>query len=291
LAFNVFVYITQDSEAAVAFLTAYTIERLLSVDNLFVFAVIFTFFAVPEHLQHRVLFWGILSALAMRALFLFGGLLILQSFAPAIFIFGGFLLFTALRLAREGEGIIDVQTHPVMRLARRLRTLPTYDGSKFITIKDGKRYGTPLLLCLVLVEGADIVFAVDSVPAVVSISRDPFIVYSSNVFAILGLRAMYFLLASAIRRFHYLKPMLAVILGFIGLKMILDGMIEFVPGAPHLQISTGLSLVVVLVLLVAAVALSKAYPPAGWEESVHDHTRPHPPPRRKPPPTDESSDP
>ncbi len=260
MGFAVFLYLKMPATAEhgdppLEFLAAYTIEKLLSVDNLFVFAVIFAYFKVPLHLQHKVLFWGILSALVMRGVFLLGGLWIVESFEPALYLFGAFLIFTGYRFAREHEGVMDVATHPLLKLLRHLRTTRQFHGESFFVRIDGKRYVTPLFLCLLLIEGADLLFAIDSVPAVVAVSRDSFVIYTSNILAILGLRSLYFVLASALTKFAYLKQMLAVILVFIGAKMVLEG-------TQLLIIPIHVSLLVVLGLLLAAILLSLAFPPA-----------------------------
>jgi tellurite resistance protein TerC len=213
----------QGVEKAIEFITAYLIEKGLSIDNLFVFAVIFRYFAVPAHLQHRVLYWGILGALCMRATLILLGAALLVTFHWMVYVFGGFLLYTAYRLMRSVEEEIDPGRNILLRLARRLvPVVDSYESHRFWVRRDGRWHATPLPLVLLVVESMDIVFAIDSIPAVFGISNDPFIVYTSNVFAILGLRALYFLLANLLGMFRYLHVGLALVLGFVGLKMLVE---------------------------------------------------------------------
>lgn len=208
-------------QAAGEYITGYLIEKSLSVDNVFVWAVLFSYFAVPREYQFRVLFWGIFGALAMRAAFIFAGVAVLERFEWVLFLFGGFLVVTAVRMARHRVTEVHPEHNPVLRLMKRIvPSTHEYDGQKLFTRRTGRRLATPLFIVLVLVETTDVVFAVDSVPAILAISREPFIVYSSNAFAILGLRALYFLLAGMAGRFRYLNVGLAVILGFVGVKML-----------------------------------------------------------------------
>jgi tellurite resistance protein TerC len=220
--FNVGVYFWFGSERALEFLTGYVIEKALSVDNIFVFLVIFSYFAVPAALQHRVLFWGILGALAMRAIFIFLGAALLQQFHWVIYIFGAFLLFTGVKLLLQRGCEVHPERNPLFQLFRRLvPSVSDYRSSHFTVVQAGKRYATPLLLVLVAIEATDIVFAVDSIPAIFAITTDPFIVFTSNIFAILGLRALYFALAGVMGKFHYLRVGLALVLAFVGAKMML----------------------------------------------------------------------
>jgi tellurite resistance protein TerC len=208
--------------AAGEYLTGYLIEKSLSVDNVFVWAVLFSYFAVPREYQFRVLFWGIFGALVMRAAFIFGGIAILERFEWVLYIFGAFLVFTAVRITRHQETQVHPERNPVLRLVRRvIPSTAEYDGQKLFTRRSGHLLATPLFVVLVLVETTDVVFAVDSVPAILAVSREPFIVFSANAFAILGLRALYFLLAGMAGRFRYLNIGLGVILGFVGIKMLL----------------------------------------------------------------------
>jgi tellurite resistance protein TerC len=208
-------------DAAGEYITGYLIEKSLSVDNVFVWAVIFSYFAVPREYQFRVLFWGIFGALAMRAIFIFAGVALIERFEWVLYIFGAFLIITAFRIARHDEAEVHPERNPVLRLVHRIVPSTTeYDGQKLFTRRTGRLLATPLFVVLVLVETTDVVFAVDSVPAILAISREPFIVFASNAFAILGLRALYFLLAGMSGRFRYLNIGLGVILGFVGLKML-----------------------------------------------------------------------
>ena len=224
VAFTFVILAWQGSGAAGEYLSAYLIEKSLSVDNVFVWAVIFSFFAVPAKYQHRVLFWGIFGALVMRFAFIFAGVALLTRFEFLLFIFGGFLLFTAYRMvAKPDEQEVDPERSLVLRLVRRVVPSTTdYDGQRLFTHVSGRRLATPLFAVLVLVETTDVLFAVDSVPAVLGVSREQFIVLTSNAFAILGLRALYFLLGGMHDRFAYLKYGLALILAFVGVKMILS---------------------------------------------------------------------
>ena len=207
--------------AAGEYLAGYLIEKSLSVDNVFVWAVIFGYFAVPDKYQFRVLFWGIFGALVLRAIFIFAGVALLEAFDWVLYIFGAFLLFTAVKIARHQGAEVHPEANPVLRVVRRVVPSTTdYDGQRLFTRRNGRRLATPLLAVLVLVETTDVVFAVDSIPAILAVSREPFIVFASNAFAILGLRALYFLLAGMADRFRYLNYGLAVILAFVGVKML-----------------------------------------------------------------------
>jgi tellurite resistance protein TerC len=208
-------------EAAGEYITGYLIEKSLSIDNVFVWAVLFSYFAVPKEYQFRVLFWGIFGALVMRAMFIFAGVALIERFEWVLYIFGAFLIFTAIRIARHSEAEVHPDKNPVLKLMQRVLPSTTeYDGQKMFTRRSGKRLATPLFIVLVLVETTDVVFAVDSVPAILAVSREPFIVFASNAFAIMGLRALYFLLAGMAGRFRYLNIGLGFILAFVGLKML-----------------------------------------------------------------------
>jgi tellurite resistance protein TerC len=238
------VYYAFGSERALEFTAGYLIEKALSVDNLFVFVVLFTTFKVPQTSQHRVLFWGVLGALVMRAIFIGAGSVLLERFHWLIYLFGAFLLFTAFKLARENAKGDEGHESPLDGKAYRLikRFIPTsskLDGERFFTIENGRRVATPLFVVLILVEFTDLIFAVDSIPAVFAVTTDPFIVFTSNVFAILGLRSLYFVLADFVHRFHYLKPALAIVLGFVGVKMLLLGVDVKIPIALSLGIICG----------------------------------------------------
>ncbi len=247
LAFNVFVYARFGGDRALEFFQAWLIEKALSVDNLFVFLAAFSFFAVPPNLQHRVLFWGILGALVTRGVFIALGAALLAEFHWAMYLFGGVLVITAAKLAFAGDEEVHPERNPVLAIFRKLvRVTPDYVEQRFVVKRDGLWFATPLLMVLVVIEASDVVFAVDSIPAVFGITRDVFIVYTSNIFAIFGLRALCFLVASLVRRLHYLKPALALVLAFIGGKMIL---------VDRIPISDMLSLAVVGgILAVAALA-------------------------------------
>jgi tellurite resistance protein TerC len=217
-----------------------------------VFVVIFSYFAVPQALQHRVLFWGIAGALVMRGIFIALGAVLLARFHAIIYVFGAFLIFTGVRLLMQREDSVHPERNPVIGLFRRfVPSVPDYRGSRFTIVEHGKRYATPLLLVVTVVEATDIVFAVDSIPAVFAVTRDPFIVYSSNIFAILGLRALYFVLADVIGRFRYLKYGLALVLVFVGAKMALGDIIE---------VPIAVSLGIVALLLIGAGVLSWLLP-------------------------------
>jgi tellurite resistance protein TerC len=247
LAFNVFVYFEFGGDKALEFFQAYIIEKALSVDNLFVFLAAFSYFAVPTHLQHRVLFWGILGALITRGIFIALGAALLATFHWVMYVFGAILIITAIRLIFGPEDEIHPERNPVIKVFRRfVPTTTEYEGAHFFVKRDGRRLATPLLLVLVVIEASDVVFAVDSIPAVFAVTRDVFIVYTSNIFAIFGLRALTFLVASLVRRLAYLKPGLAAVLGFVGIKMIL---------ADRFPISDVISLCVVAgILAVSAIA-------------------------------------
>jgi tellurite resistance protein TerC len=241
-------------QAALTFLTGYVIEESLSVDNIFVIVLIFQYFAVPAQYQHRVLFWGILGALVMRGLFIALGAALLARFEWIIYIFGALLVVTGVRMAVKQDEEFDASQNPIVKFVRRFLPLTNgYRGKHFFTVEEGRRYATPLLLVLVLVEGTDLIFAVDSIPAIFGITRDPFLVFTSNIFAVLGLRSLFFLLASVVTKFHLLKYGLAVILTFVGVKMLIENWV-------HIPIM--LSLGVVLVVLLASILASLRWPKA-----------------------------
>lgn len=227
LLFNVFVYYQFGSEDAFEFLTGYVIEKSLSVDNIFVIIIIFSYFHVPAEYQHKVLFWGILGALVMRVLFIVAGIELIHKFHWLIYVFGGFLAFTGVRIITQGDVKLNPEKNPVVRFVRRIfRVTPGYEGDQFFVRRNGLLWATPLFVVMVLIEATDLVFAVDSIPAILAISEDPFIVYTSNVFAILGLRSLYFAIAGIERYFAYLKYALSAILIFIGIKMCLADVIK-----------------------------------------------------------------
>ncbi len=249
IAFGLFVLLREGGRAALEYYTGYLVELSLSVDNLFVFILIFSYFGVPAEARPKVLHWGILGAIIMRFLMIALGALLLQRFEWITWVFGGILIFTGIRMWTQESERIEPEKNPIVRLARRvLPFAPGYDGARFVTRRsDGRRLATPLLLVLLVVEWSDLIFAIDSIPAVFAVTRDPFLVFSSNVFAILGLRALFFVLAGMMDKFAYLKPGVALILVFVGLKMALSRWV-------HLPI--GISLAVIVGTLVAAVGLS-----------------------------------
>ncbi len=253
LGFNALVVHWFGAERGLEFLTGYLIEKALAVDNIFVFYAIFSYFAVPAIYQHRVLFWGVLGALLMRAIFIFAGAALLAKFHWVMYVFGAILIVTAIKLFVVADEGLHPEKNPVYRLFRRfLPTVSDYHGAKFTIVQNGKRYATPLLIVLVLIEWTDLVFAVDSIPAIFAVTSDPFIVFTSNIFAILGLRSLFFLLQGVIGRFHLLKPALAAVLLFVGSKMLLLDVYK---------IPIGISLGVVAALIAFGVIGSLLIPP------------------------------
>lgn len=223
LVFCAGIYWSFGEQKSLEFLTGYLIEKSLSIDNIFVFVLVFSHFSVPQQFQYRVLFWGIMGALVMRAGLIFAGVSILNAFHWVIYVFGGFLAVTGIKMLVAANSVPDVEGGIVARIFRRVFPVTDdFEGSRFMVRRNGKLYATPLLMVLVIIEIADLVFALDSIPAIFAVSQDPFIVYTSNVFAILGLRALYFALAGIIHRFKYLKYGLSLVLVFIGAKMILN---------------------------------------------------------------------
>ena len=221
LLFGLIIWVAQGGQQAGEYYTGYLVEKSLSVDNIFVFALLFSYFAVPAALQHRVLFWGVVGALVFRAVFIALGAALLERFHWMIFLFGGFLVVTGIRMALSREEHVDPGRNPILRLMRRLVPISSvYHGQKFTVVEAGRRMATPLMAVLVAVETTDVIFAVDSIPAVFAVTDDAFLVFTSNAFAILGLRALYFLLADLMDRFTYLKIGLAAVLVFVGVKML-----------------------------------------------------------------------
>jgi tellurite resistance protein TerC len=240
-------------EHSADYFAAYVVEEALSVDNLFVFLMLFTYFCVPREYRHRVLFWGIVGAILMRAGFIFGGIAIINSFHWIIYVFGAFLVFTGIKMGMKKEDAPHPEANPVLKLLRRFLPMShQYDGGKFFTVENGRRLATPLLAVLVAVETTDIIFAVDSIPAVLSITTDPFIVYTSNMFAIMGLRSIYFALEGFADRLYYLHYGLATILIFLGFKMLISGIYHM---------PTLLSLLVIAIVLSISVIASLKRPP------------------------------
>ena len=261
LAFNLWIYQRFGRQTGLEFLTGYIIERSLSFDNIFVFIVIFNYFAVPAEYQHRVLFWGILGALISRGIFIAMGTALLARFEWLIFVFGAFLVYTGFKIFRQEETEVHPERNPVVRAFQRFVPLTgRYHGKRFFVREDGRARATPLMLVLVVVEATDVVFAVDSIPAVFGVTTNAFIVFTSNIFAILGLRALYFLLAGLMHKFHYLSYGLGLVLVFVGGKMLTHRWIE---------IPTEISLGIVLGILTVAIVASLLRP-APPDEAVHD---------------------
>jgi tellurite resistance protein TerC len=252
--FAALVFYYQGTIRGLEFVTGYLIELSLSVDNLFVFLLIFSYFKVPAKFQHRVLFWGVMGALLMRLTMIFIGAALIDRFHWIIYIFGAFLVYTGIKMFRHQDTDMEPDQNPVVRLVTRFLPISRqYEEQKFFTRIDGKLTGTLLLLVLIVVEVTDLVFAVDSIPAIFAITTDTFIVYTSNVFAILGLRSMYFLLAGVVEKFRYLRVGLAIVLTFIGVKMLL--------GATGIHIPILISLAFVALVLIGSVVASLLIPP------------------------------
>ncbi|HEX7736686.1 MAG TPA: TerC family protein [Ktedonobacteraceae bacterium] len=248
LLFNAGLYLLSGPEPALQFLTGYLIEKSLSVDNIFLFVLIFGVFTVPAAYQHRVLFWGVLSALVMRGLLILAGAALLETFHWVFYVFGAFLVFTGARMALQKEKEIQPEKNPALRLVRRLIPVTeTYEKEHFFVRRAGRLMATQLFLVLVVIEVTDLLFAVDSIPAIFAVTDNPFIVYTSNVFAILGLRSLYFVFAGVIEKFYYLKAALAIILVFVGLKML---------AADFYHMPAWLSLLVIVFVLALALLAS-----------------------------------
>ena len=241
--------------AAIDYYTAWLIEQSLSIDNIFVFVIVFAALRIPPHLQHRVLFWGVLSAVVLRAVMIFGGILLIERFQWILYIFGAFLVFTGLKLLRHGAVAQPEETESRILgwLRRHIRVTDQLHGSHFFVREDGRLRPTPMFLALLLIEITDVVFAVDSIPAVFAVTTQPFLVFTSNIFAILGLRSLYFLLAGLADRFHYLKPALGIVLGFVGAKLLLHG---------YVKVPSLLSLGIIVVVIGGGVLLSLRRPRA-----------------------------
>jgi tellurite resistance protein TerC len=270
LGFNALIWLWEGPAKALEFLTGYLVEYSLSIDNIFVFVLVFSYFAVPAAYQHRVLFWGILTALILSGVMIGIGAAFVETFHWALYLFGAFLLFTGIKMFFSRKRAVDIGRNPLVRLVRRLLPVSdTYHGARFTMRRDRRRLLTPLALVLIMIEVTDVLFAVDSIPAIFGITRDPFIVYTSNVCAILGLRSLYFLLAGVVHKFVYLKRGLAIILTFIGAKMLM---------ADVYHIPTAFSLGVVGVVLLAAIGLSlllnRQRPEAAESNTATDHHSP-----------------
>jgi tellurite resistance protein TerC len=260
LIFALVLALTLGGSAGVDFTTAWLLEKSLSVDNLFVFALIFGYFKVPREYQHRVLFFGVIGALVFRGIFLAAGVAIVSTFTAVLFVFAAVLLYSAYKLMRGEDDSYDPGNSVAIRLLRKVIPVrDDYSGTKFFVLELGRRVATPLLAVVVAIEAADLVFAVDSVPAVLAVSDNAFIVYSSNAFAILGLRALYFLLAGMLEKFHYLGKGLAIILAFIGGKLVLQASHKLISSAIP-EIPSLVSLAVIVLVLAASIGLSLRRP-------------------------------
>jgi tellurite resistance protein TerC len=252
LVFNAGLWYYMGPEPALKFLTGYLIEKSLSMDNVFVFLLIFTYFRVPAEYQHKVLFWGILGALIFRAIFIFAGVALISKFHWIIYVFGAFLIYTGFKMMMEKDKEIHPKKNPLLRLFGRFMPISKhYHGDRFFVRRRNYIVATPLFVVLIVIETTDIIFAIDSIPAIMAITLDPFIIYSANAFAILGLRALYFALAGVMRLFHYLHYGLSIILIFVGLKMVLEDVIT---------IPIVVVLAVIVLLLGGSIAASLIWP-------------------------------
>lgn len=248
LIFNLILYFWRGQQQAMEFFTGYIIEKTLSIDNIFVFIMIFTYFQIPAQYQHKILFWGILGALILRAVFIFAGVALIEKFHITIYFFGAILLYTGFKMFNHNKSKIEPEKNPVIRFFRKIMPVtPHLHGNNFFVRQNNKWFATPLFLVLILVETSDLIFAVDSIPAILAITQDQFIVYTSNVFAILGLRSLYFALAGIVHRFWLLSYALAVVLIFVGIKMLL---IDFY------KIPIEWSLIFIVTLITASILLS-----------------------------------
>lgn len=248
LIFNALIYYWFGESKAIEFFTGYVIEKSLSIDNIFVFVLVFKYFQIPSIYQHKILFWGIIGALIMRVIFIFAGVALIEKFHWTIYLFGVFLIYTGYKMFTEQDKQMEPEKNPLIKLFRRVMPVTNQlQGDKFFVRENGKRYATPLFLVLIVIETTDLIFAVDSIPAILAVTQDRFIVYTSNVFAILGLRSLYFALAHVIHRFVYLSTGLAVILVFVGLKMVMVDIFK---------IPTFISLIVIAVIITASIVLS-----------------------------------
>jgi len=252
LSFSGLVNYWMGSQKALEFLTGYLVEESLSVDNLFVFLIIFAYFRVPRQYEHKILFWGIVGVLVTRGIFITVGVALIERFSWVLYLFGAVLIFTAVKLAMEKDKEVHPENNPVLKFFKKLMPVtPDYEGSRFFLRKGDKLWATPLFVVLLVIESTDIVFAIDSVPAVLGITQDPFIVYTSNVFAILGLRSIFFLLSGIMNLFHHLHYGLAFILAFIGAKMLLSG---------YVHIPIGIALSVIAGTLALSILASLIWP-------------------------------
>lgn len=259
LGFNLGIYFFMGVDSALEFLTGYLIEKALSVDNIFVFIIIFTYFGVAPRFQHKILFWGILGAIVMRAAFIFAGVALIERLHWVIYVLGIFLVYIGIKLAFEKEKKVHPEQNPMLKIVKRLFPVDTdYTGNHFFTRQAGKTFATPLFIVLIAIESTDIVFAVDSIPAILSITRDPFIVFTSNIFAILGLRALYFAVSGIMKLFVYLNYGLSLILVFVGVKMLI---------ADFYKIPVGIALGTVGGILAVSIILSLLFPPKEKKKS------------------------
>jgi tellurite resistance protein TerC len=253
LGFNIGIYFFMGVNYALEFLTGYLIEKALSIDNIFVFIIIFAYFRVSPRFQHKILFWGILGAIVMRALFILAGVALIERLHWVIYVLGIFLVYIGIKLAFEKEKEVHPDQNPLLKIVKRIFPVDTdYTGNKFFTRKAGKLFATPLFIVLIAIESTDIVFAVDSIPAILSITRHPFIVFTSNIFAILGLRALYFAISGIMQLFAYLNYGLSLILVFVGVKMLI---------ADFYKIPVGIALGTVGGILAVSIILSLLFPP------------------------------
>ena len=271
LIFNAIVYYSLGAEKGINFLTAYLIEKSLSVDNLFVFLAVFTYFAAPREAHRKVLLWGILGALFFRGIFIFAGITLIERFHFLVYLLGAFLIYTAIKLFTQKEIEVEPGKNPMVRLARKfIRVTPEYDGARFFKRINGALFATPLIIVLIAIETMDIMFATDSVPAVLAVTTDPLIVYSSNVFAILGLRALFFALAGLFYLFRYLSTGVCIVLAFVGVKMLLSILNDVfkIPFEMPVLISLGVVIAILVGSVILSVVLSKK---AGAEAPALDN--------------------
>ncbi len=259
LLFSLVIYLNMGLDATLAYLAGYLIEKSLSMDNIFVFQLVFTYFAVPTKYRHKILFWGVIGALVMRGIFIFAGVMLINAFHWLIYLFGLLLVVTGIRMVMEKDKTINPDRNPIIRLFRRFfPILSDYEGQHFFVRKNSRLYATPLFVVLLVVESTDVIFAIDSIPAIMAITTNPVIIYTSNVFALLGLRALYFALAGMIQLFHYLNYGLSILLIFVGAKMLISSVYK---------IPTWVALVVVVLTLGGSVVASIRWPKP--EESQH----------------------
>ncbi|MDQ2905613.1 MAG: TerC family protein [Ktedonobacteraceae bacterium] len=268
LLFNAGLYIWRGPEPALQFLTGYLIEKSLSVDNIFVFVLLFSAFSVPAAYQHRVLFWGVLGALSLRGILIAVGAVLLEDFHWVLYIFGAFLIFTGIRMAMHKETEVHPERNPLLKFVRRLVPVTAdYEDDRFFVRRTGRVWVTPLLLVLVAVETTDLIFAVDSIPAIFAVTTDAFIVYTSNVFAILGLRSLYFVFANIIDKFYYLRLGLAVILAYVGVKMVVTDLYH-IPSALSLLVIAVVLAITIVASVLRARRVSQSVKPPEAEKSA-----------------------